>query len=153
MNIITRFNQAFGFTKNETRIVLFLTVTFLSGIGIKVYKSYYPTGPADSYASVDSEYYARTTSAESLLRSGTPEFVPGHADRKEKLLNSKVVNVNTATMSELTALPGIGEGLAENIIEFRRSNGKFKSKADLLKVRGIGKKKLERITALIKTGE
>ena len=42
-------------------------------------------------------------------------------------------------------LPGIGETAAERIIAFRQENGPFKNNTELLKVKGIGKKKLEQI--------
>ena len=53
------------------------------------------------------------------------------------------INVNTATASELEALPGIGPALAERIVSHREANGPFKSLDDLTDVPGIGKAKFE----------
>ena len=53
------------------------------------------------------------------------------------------VRINTATVDELCALKGVGPKLAEKIIAVREAQGPFKSGADLQKVPGIGKKKLE----------
>lgn len=53
------------------------------------------------------------------------------------------VNINTATVEELKTLKGVGEKKAEAIIEYRKKNGSFKTKEDLMKVRGIGKKLFE----------
>lgn len=53
------------------------------------------------------------------------------------------VNINTATVEELKTLKGIGEKKAEAIIEYRKKNGSFKNKEELMKVRGIGKKLYE----------
>ena len=48
------------------------------------------------------------------------------------------VNINTATKEELTSLKGIGEKRAQEIIDYRKKNGDFKSVDDLEKVPGIG---------------
>lgn len=53
------------------------------------------------------------------------------------------VHVNSASLEELCALKGVGPKLAEKIIAVREAQGPFKTGADLQKVPGIGKKKLE----------
>jgi competence protein ComEA len=49
-----------------------------------------------------------------------------------------VVNINTATKDELTSLKGVGDKRAQEIIDYRKKNGNFKSVDDLEKVPGIG---------------
>jgi competence protein ComEA len=59
------------------------------------------------------------------------------------------VDVNRATLSELADLPGIGPKLAQRVIDYRRANGQFKNIDDLLFVKGIGRKKLDRMRNLV----
>jgi len=58
---------------------------------------------------------------------------------------SDKVNINTASVSELEELPGIGEVIAQRIVDYRTQHGPFKTVRDLLKVEGIGEKKFESI--------
>jgi competence protein ComEA len=53
------------------------------------------------------------------------------------------INLNTATAEQLEAIPGIGPTLAQRIVEYRQTHGKFQSVDDLLEVQGIGQKRLE----------
>ena len=59
--------------------------------------------------------------------------------------NSNLININTATIEELTALTGIGDVKAEAIIKYRNEVGKFKTKEELLNVDGIGESLFEKI--------
>ncbi|MCC6131462.1 MAG: helix-hairpin-helix domain-containing protein [Acidobacteria bacterium] len=52
----------------------------------------------------------------------------------------KTVNVNQASVSELTKLPRVGEALAGRIVDHRTKNGPFKRPEDLMEVKGIGEK-------------
>ena len=70
------------------------------------------------------------------------EAIPAGVTSKETSKEGKV-NINTATVEELKTLKGVGEKKAEAIIEYRKKNGSFKTKEDLMKVRGIGKKLFE----------
>ena len=56
-----------------------------------------------------------------------------------------LVNINTAGAEQLTAIPGIGESMARRIIEWREEHGPFLRIEDLMKVKGIGEKSLEKM--------
>ena len=62
------------------------------------------------------------------------------------------VNINTADADTLTALPGIGQVLAERIVAYRRQNGPFRAIEEITNVEGIGEKKAEAILDLITVG-
>jgi len=53
---------------------------------------------------------------------------------------SAIVNLNTASASDLETLPGIGAKTAARIIEYRQKNGPFKKVEELMNVRGVGEK-------------
>ncbi len=64
-----------------------------------------------------------------------------------------LVNLNTASLAELDALPGIGPSTAQKIIEYREANGRFATIEDIMNVSGIGQAKFDQIKTLITVGE
>jgi competence ComEA-like helix-hairpin-helix protein len=65
----------------------------------------------------------------------------------------KPVNINTATSEELQQVPGIGPATAEKILQMRKSYGAFKSVDDLLAIRGLGPKRLEKMRKYLTVGK
>jgi competence protein ComEA len=64
-------------------------------------------------------------------------------------VTSSKVNINSASAEELETLPGIGEVIAQEILDYRTENGPFASVDDLLDVSGIGEVTLENVRDLV----
>jgi competence ComEA-like helix-hairpin-helix protein len=64
----------------------------------------------------------------------------------------KPININSASAEELQQVPGIGPVTADKILQMRKSYGAFKSVDDLLAIRGIGKKRLEKMRRYLTVG-
>ena len=77
------------------------------------------------------------------------ESIIENSNENIKSNESKLININTASMNELTTLSGIGKSKAEAIIAYRQNNGLFKSIEDIMKVSGIGKSTYEKFKANI----
>src|SRR6202171_523840 len=65
----------------------------------------------------------------------------------------KPININVATSEELQQVPGIGPVTADKILQMRKSYGAFKSVDDLLAIRGIGKKRLDKMRKYLTVGK
>lgn len=78
-----------------------------------------------------------------LLEDGQQVDVPGVVDSIH--INAGRVNINTASTSELDALPGVGPTTAQAIVDYRLQNGSFQFIEDIQKVPGIGPATYERI--------
>lgn len=76
----------------------------------------------------------------------------GDKSQSEKSSSSKrnyIVNINTASQTELETLPGIGPSLALKIINYRKDHGKFSSIEQIMEVNGIGENKFEKLKKYI----
>ena len=65
----------------------------------------------------------------------------------------KPVNINTASSEELQQVPGIGPATAQKILQMRKSYGPFKSVDDLLAIRGLGEKRLDKMRKYLTVGQ
>jgi competence protein ComEA len=61
------------------------------------------------------------------------------------------VNLNTATLAELDALPGVGPVLAQRILDYRTQNGPFTTVDQLQEVPGVGPKKFDSLKTHVRT--
>jgi comEA protein len=65
----------------------------------------------------------------------------------------KPININTANSEELQQVPGIGPATAEKILQMRKSYGPFKSVDDLLAIKGLGRKRLDKMRKYLTVGK
>src|SRR3977135_2134652 len=65
----------------------------------------------------------------------------------------KPININTANSEQLQQVPGIGPATAGKILQMRKTYGPFKSVDDLLAIRGLGAKRLEKMRKYLAVGK
>jgi competence protein ComEA len=86
----------------------------------------------------------------------TPSFADAaqgkSAKSKTVAAPSTPVNINTATVAQLEALPGVGAKTAQLIVEQRQKNGGFKKIEELMNIKGIGEKSFLKLKPLITLG-
>ena len=97
-----------------------------------------------------------------LLVFGLASFATGQtttAAKPQKAKTAKTVatlaapvNLNTATVAQLDALPGIGKSTAQRIVEYRQKNGGFKKIEELMNVKGVGEKSFLKLKPVITVG-
>lgn len=66
-----------------------------------------------------------------------------------QVVNSVGANLNTASWALLEHISGVKKNIAKNIVEFRKENGNFKNRKELLKVKGIGAKAYEQMAGFL----
>jgi competence protein ComEA len=166
----------FSFTKNETKIILFIIIVLISGFSIKYIKfisSSFNESTFDyskseeifkklSKGTINSFSNDSLSQKDSLNTSNENRILQKlqtaedslktkgkKKSKKEENLKPKSININTATKEILITLPGVGESTAEKIIKYRESHNGFKKIEHIMKVKGIGKKKFENMKEYI----
>lgn len=89
-----------------------------------------------------------TQDAPPVQRSADPGATPQRYERKAE--PTEPININSAGLDALQTLPGVGPATAQKILDYRRDHGPFQSPDDLLNVKGIGPKKLEKMRAYVR---
>jgi competence protein ComEA len=80
-------------------------------------------------------------------------LVSGTAMAAGKPAPTSKVNLNTASVQQLTTLPGVGPQLAARIVEYRQKSGTFRSTQELINVQGVGEKNFAKIEPWLSVGE
>jgi competence ComEA-like helix-hairpin-helix protein len=86
-----------------------------------------------------------------FLLPGLIFSAPAAAGKKKP--PAQPVNINTANSEQLQQVPGIGPATADKILQMRKSYGPFKSVDDLLAIRGLGAKRLEKMRKYLTVGK
>ncbi|MEO0074484.1 MAG: helix-hairpin-helix domain-containing protein [candidate division WOR-3 bacterium] len=118
----------------EKTVVIFLIVSLLIGSCISLWKNYQLKKDYQKL-SVSAVYEAK----EEAISSETT------LPKSNNLTLTDLININTASKSELEQLVGIGPVLAQRIIDYRNEHNGFKTKEEIMKVSGIGVKKFAAI--------
>jgi len=88
---------------------------------------------------------------DSAISSGSTDE-QGPSIQNNQVQSDGRININTASKAQLTDLPGIGNVLAERIVDYRARNGAFNTIEDIRNVTGIGERRFEAIQDLITVG-
>lgn len=105
-------------------------------------------------AKADREWVEKNLNRAEVINDGMKIFIPKKGETlgetiKNDETGSKLININTATVTELDALPGVGPVMAGRIVDYRTANGEFKDINELKMVSGIGDKLYEKIKDLV----
>jgi competence protein ComEA len=133
------------FTKREKHVILFLVCTLILGYGVKLYQGSHLYDDFKPVASIEKESFEKNArlAYDTSKRKGLNSSES--STENDSKLQTEIININTAKKQNLVKLPKIGTVTAERIIRFRDDYGPFKSFDDLLKVKGIGPKTLEKL--------
>lgn len=165
--LFDKMQTLFGVSSTELRAVLILLAGVCIGMTVKIVRGetlpeLYSLRAADNlYGALDSLAAAERTAfvgvdsagnamaelakGDTVVRADTP-----FPTSKKKEMPASKINLNIATKAELMKLPGVGEATAEKIIEFRK-NQRFRASEDIMKVKGIGQKKFEKMSPYLDT--
>ncbi len=163
--LIERLQGVFGASRQEVIAAAVILFGLILGTIVKIFGGggeYHPSAD-EIYASLDSIAEIQKTSYIGTDIHGNPigSLAAGDTltdkeqmfpEARKKELPGSIININTASRSGLMKLPGVGEATANKIIEYRSKNH-FKSIEDIIKVKGIGEKKFEKMRPYITVGE
>jgi competence protein ComEA len=87
------------------------------------------------------------------LSAAAPALAAAPSQKDSRASSSAPVDLNAATADRLTTVPGIGKVMAQRIVDWRDEHGPFRRVEDLMKVKGVGEKTLEKLRPYVKVGK
>lgn len=124
--------------KNKLLTVLLILTALFAGLTLGLYLGRNPAGGSVT-VSIPAEVQTAPAAAQTQPEASSVD-------------TALAVNINTADVAVLAQLPGIGEVLAQRIVDYRKAHGSFTAIEQLTNVEGIGEGKLEAILEQITIG-
>jgi comEA protein len=157
--VIKKLSRLTSLTETEITIIIFVLSMLCFGMGVNYFRALpEQVNKNFSYAKEDSLFaYFNGLELDTAASESEPLFSNGKSFTAKKTEQptyakktfSGKINLNTATLDQLTTLPGIGTKTAEQILAYRNRVGRIKSLDELLNVKGIGEKKIIKLRSFL----
>ena len=151
MKIFQKLSERIGLTQTELKVIGFLAAVFVIGLTVKFlnWENKDSVERNFDYTAMDSIFYAsdnlRSSPSENNLLNSKVDSSDFKINKKKQELKEKSINLNNASLEELTMLPGVGVKTAQNILAYRKASGGFNNIEELMEVEHIGESKFNKI--------
>lgn len=139
-------------TSDQRRAVFITTIIITIAAVIQWLQPHFYISDALDYSESDSIFYR--LSNQNIFKYTVHQTNTEQKSKKNKTKKSKLdpgtIDLNKATKSDLEKLPRVGPKTAQLILNYRQTNGRFKSNKELMEVKGIGPKTFQKIQPYLK---